>query len=92
MNLLYKLEGLKIGDRVTLYKRDIYGELFEIKATIESDKFDESGYKLKSGGWGLYNDSEDDIVCYALTVRLYKERGSRVYRFNYDVVDIKSGW
>lgn len=92
---LEKLKSFKVGDKITMYKKNIYGEGFPIHATIADSDYNYTnfGYLLKSGGWSRYqHDKSSDIECHALCVRLYKKRNERVYRTNFEIFRIEKGW
>lgn len=82
----------KTGDKITLYKLNIYNETFPIHCTLVDDTFNEWGYYKRGSGWGLYRLSDDDFTCYEMLVRLYKKRSTYRFRTGFEIVDIKKGW
>ena len=92
MITLDKLREFKKGDKVTLYKLNIYDEPFAILGTLLEDGFKEWGYYKRSGGWGLSRISEDEEVCYEIQIRPYKKRSVYRFRTGFEIVDIKKGW
>lgn len=91
MDILHKFKQFKVGDKITIYKLNIYNQPSPIHCTLMDDEFKQWGYKC-GAGWGLYKGNETDIPCYEVIVRRYKNKNWNKFRTTFEIVDVKEGW
>lgn len=92
MDILHKLKRLKVGDKITIYKLNIYNEPSPIHCTLINNEFKQCGYMCKSGGWAYSKIEDNDIPCYEVIVRLYKNKNWSKFRTSFEIVDVEKGW
>ena len=91
-NLLNIFEGLNEGDKVTLSIESYFGEIVEVKATYMG-KIKQHGYLGDDyGSWGLYQNKYNNIPCYKVLVREYRQHNSCWINLYMDIKAVKMGW